>query len=106
MWRTLMGGYRTPFGADDAGVEYGEATDVPKYDGVEAFRPTEAGEGAVVADLAPPLNAAAAGGLGRRVVGTEDARCVREGGDRYTQTLEVAEQWAHLGRASSHLRGG
>lgn len=80
---------------------FGESRETPKFDGVEVCRPTEAGEGAVVADLAP-VRVAAAGGLGRLVVGTEDARVVRVGGDRYTQTLDVVEQWAHEGRASLH----
>lgn len=94
----LRGGYRAPCCAEGVAATFGESTEAPKIDGVEGFRPTEAGEGAVVADLA----VAAAGGLGRRVVGTEDDRVMRGGGDRYTQTLQVFEQFPHVGRASSH----
>lgn len=101
IWRVLRGGYKTPCCADRVAVVFGESTEVPKFEGVEGFRPTEAGEGAVVADLAP-VRVAAAGGLGRRVAGTEDDRVVRDGGDRYTQTLDVVEQLAHVGRASLH----
>lgn len=97
----LRGGYKTPCSADSVAAVFGESTEAPKFDGVEGFRPTEAGEGAVVADLGP-VRVAAAGGLRRRVAGTEDDRGVREGGDRYTQTLDVVEQLAHVGRASLH----
>lgn len=97
----LRGGYKTPPCADGVAVVFGECTEAPKFDGVEGFRPTEAGEGAEVADLAP-VRVVVAGGLRWRVPGTEDDRVLREGGDRYTQTLEVIEQLAHVGRASLH----
>lgn len=98
-----MGGYKTPCCAEADAVVFGESTEAPKFDGVEGFRPTEAGDGAVVADLAP-VRAAAAGGLGRRAAGTDDDRVGREGGDRYTQTLDVFKQWAHVGCASLHWK--
>lgn len=99
----LRGGYKTACCADGVVGVSGEPTEAPKFDGVEGFRPTEAGEGAVVADLAP-VRVIAAGGLRRRVAGTEEDRVVRDGGDRYTQTLDVFRQWAHVGRASLHWK--
>lgn len=101
IWRMLRGGYKTPSCADGVAVVFGEFTEAPKFDGVEGFRTTEAGEGAEVADLAP-VRVVVAGGLRWRVAGTENDRVLREGGDRYTQTLEVIEQLAHVGRASLH----
>lgn len=80
----------------------GESSGAPKCDGVEVIGPTDAGEGAVVAGLGAPIRVAAAGELWRRVAGTEDDRVLREGGDRYTQILDVFEQLVHVGRASSH----
>lgn len=80
---------------------FGDPSGLAKGDGVEIIGPTDAGEGAVVVDP-PPIRVAAAGGLRRLVAGTEDDRVVRKGGDRYTQTLEVFEQLAHVGRSSLH----
>lgn len=82
----------------------GEATGAPECDEVEGMGPTDAGEGAVAADLALPIRVVVAGELRRRVAGTEDDRVMREGGDRYTQTLDVFEQFAHVGRASLHWK--